>query len=63
MIDPYLADKIAAHVAAILDEYISNPDDVCLAASEIMDAIEQELAWAGVPVAAAEEVVTSPPTG
>ena len=48
-LDPYLAEKIAAHVAVILDQYISNPDDVGFATSEVMDAIEQEIVWAVAP--------------
>ena len=47
--DPYLAEKVAAHIAAILDPYIHNPDDLNLAVEEILDAIEQETVWATKP--------------
>jgi len=42
----YLTEKITAHVAAILDSYLENPDDVECAVDDIIEAIEQELIWA-----------------
>ena len=45
-LNPYLIEKIAAHVAFLLDLYIENPDDVGLAAVEIVEAIQQEMIWA-----------------
>lgn len=44
----YLVSQISSHVAAILDSYIENPDDVDLATLEIVEALKSEMRWAGV---------------
>jgi len=45
MIDYYLTEKITSHITLILDEYISNPDDIGYAVKEIIDAIKKEMVW------------------
>jgi len=45
MIDYYLTEKITSHITLILDEYISNPDDIGDAVKEIIDAIKKEMVW------------------
>jgi hypothetical protein len=41
---PFLSEKIASHIAGILEGYIKK-DDVENAVEDIMEAIQQEIVW------------------
>jgi hypothetical protein len=43
---PFLSEKIASHIAGVLDRYfIEHPEDVEYAVEDIMEAIQQEIVW------------------
>jgi len=49
VMDTYLTEKIAAHVAAILEAYEVEDAELAVIVDDIIEAIEQEMIWAAKP--------------
>jgi len=45
-LDDYLREKMIVHVAAILEPYLANLNELWLATDDVIEAVEQEITWA-----------------
>jgi hypothetical protein len=48
-LDDYLREKLTVHVAAVLEPYLANLNELWLATDDIIEVIEQEITWAAKP--------------